>query len=54
MTAVFTDLLLGINLSVWRQEKEFYRTDAATQYDRDMMALADLCGAGGQEIGMVR
>jgi len=34
LTVVFADLLLGMNLSVWKHEKEFYRTEAAQDYDR--------------------
>lgn len=40
MTVVFLDLIMLMNLSVWNQEKDFYRTERAADYDRDMNDLA--------------
>ena len=42
LTVVFADLLLGMNLSVWKHEKDFYRTEAAQEYDR---VIENLIGA---------
>lgn len=36
MTVVFADLLIRLELTVWTQEKEFFRTAAAADYDRFM------------------
>jgi hypothetical protein len=36
LTVVFADLLLRMNISIWKQEKEFYRTPAADEYDHEM------------------
>ena len=40
LTVVFMDLLMRMNLSIWKQEKGFYRTENAADYDRDMEDLA--------------
>jgi hypothetical protein len=36
MTVVFADLLIRLELTVWKQEKEFFHTSAAADYDRFM------------------
>jgi hypothetical protein len=36
MTVVFADLLMHLEVTVWRQEKRFFQTEAAASYDRFM------------------
>jgi hypothetical protein len=36
LTVVFADLMMQMTLSIWNQEKQFYRTEAAAGYDKDM------------------
>ncbi len=36
---LFADLLMRVNLSLWRQERDFYRTDKAAKYDATMSAI---------------
>ncbi len=36
LTVVFMDLLMLMNLSIWKAGKDFYQTEAAVDYDRDM------------------
>lgn len=45
LTVVFADLVLGMNVSIWKQEKEFYRTEAAADYDKEMENLQEVMAA---------
>ena len=38
-TVLFADLLMRMNLTIWRQEKEFYRTEKAASYDETMATI---------------
>lgn len=46
MTAVFADVLLWINLSVWYHEKHFAPTPAAEAYDRVMTTMSEALRRG--------
>jgi hypothetical protein len=39
LTVLFADLMMQMNLSIWNQEKQFYRTEAAAGYDKEMQNL---------------
>lgn len=51
VTLVFADLLMRMNLSVWRNEKRFGETTAAQEYDATMCAMEQLfeCVKGVEE-----
>lgn len=40
LTVLFADLLMKMNLSIWKQEKEFALTEYAADYDKDMTDLS--------------
>jgi hypothetical protein len=42
MAVVCADMLMRMNLSVWRQEREFFRTEAAASYDSLMGSVGQL------------
>jgi hypothetical protein len=44
MTVVFADLLVRMNLSVWRHEQLFSKTEAAADYGRNMADMERLLG----------
>lgn len=46
LTVVFADLLVRMNLSVWRHVRQFADTAAAANYDRSMMVMDGLLGTG--------
>lgn len=54
MTVIFADLLIRLELTVWKQEREFFQTNAAADYDRFMGDLGQVYGAriedGGSKV----